>query len=152
MSSKEFSKKISSFQALIQFSRFFIVGIINTGVDLAVLNILIWIAGGVRSDSEYSFFKALSFIAAVVNSYYFNKYWVFADSRKSISIHKERMLFFAVSVCGFILNVVSAFIVFHLINNLYSQNIYIASNIGAIAGTVIVIFFNFIGYKLIVFK
>lgn len=135
-----------------QFSRFFVVGIINTGVDLAVLNILIWLFGADKSISYYPLFKTISFLAAVINSYIFNKYWVFATTTKKQSVQRESLLFFLVSTFGFLLNVVVATSIFHLITTLYTQNIFVASDVGAIVGTLVVLISNFIGYKFLVFK
>jgi len=51
-----------------QMARFAVVGVINTAVDLAVLNTLIAVSHRGRSGLLYSLFKAISFLVAVLNS------------------------------------------------------------------------------------
>lgn len=63
-----------------QVVRFAIVGLMNTGVDLAVLNALIAISHRGGSGFMYSIFKAISFLVAVVNSYFMNTRWTFRQS------------------------------------------------------------------------
>ena len=60
-----------------QMARFAVVGVINTAVDLAVLNTLIAISHRGRSGLLYSLFKAISFLVAVLNSYWLNSRWTF---------------------------------------------------------------------------
>lgn len=63
-----------------QISRFAVVGIINTAVDLAVLNTLIAVSHRGRSGLLYSLFKAISFLVAVLNSYWLNSRWTFRQT------------------------------------------------------------------------
>lgn len=135
-----------------QFSRFLIIGILNTGIDFAVLNLLIFIFGGAKTGIYYPVFKTISFLVAVINSYLLNKYWTFAGGVKTKSVKKEGFYFLVVSIFGFLLNVGLALLIFSLITAFYPQNVWIASNLGAITGTLAVLFFNFIGYKFVVFK
>ena len=131
-----------------QLGRFAIVGVLNTIVDFAILNVLIKafnITGGFTID----LFKGMSFVVAVINSYYWNKYWTFQVEKKTRS---EFLEFIGVSLIGFGLNVGA----FHTIVNIIDPISGIApgvwANLGALAGTVIGLIWNFLGYKLIVFK
>ena len=65
------NEKTSS--GLIQFVKFGLVGIVNTGVDWLVFYLLI---STILSGSE-TIAKALSFIVAMLNSYFFNTIWTF---------------------------------------------------------------------------
>ena len=47
-------------RVILQVARFFLVGTLNTFIDLGVLNILIWISG-IATGIFYSIFKAVSF-------------------------------------------------------------------------------------------
>jgi hypothetical protein len=58
-------KKIS---LLYQAAKFFLVGTLNTFIDLGVVNLLIWIFN-ITSGFFYGVFKAISFLTATTNSY-----------------------------------------------------------------------------------
>jgi len=72
------SKAIPVFR---QIGRFAVIGILNTVLDFAVLNLLID-ATGFNSGSGFIVIKGISFIVAVTNSYYWNKYWAFEIKQK----------------------------------------------------------------------
>lgn len=59
---------------LLQLIKFLYVGALNTFVDLAILNILIWFSS-MSTGFEFTLFKGISFIAAMMNSYVWNKFW-----------------------------------------------------------------------------
>lgn len=59
---------------------FAVVGVINTAVDLTMLNTLIAVSHRGRSGLLYSVFKAISFLVAVLNSYRLNSRWMFRYS------------------------------------------------------------------------
>ncbi len=134
---------------LFQLLSFAIVGAINTAIDFFVLNLLMWITG-MASGVEYSIFKSISFLVAVTNSYFMNKYWTFGNHEKST--RKELVQFFAVSVIGLFINVGGASLVINLYPTSSGLSLPVIGNIGALAGTLLGLVWNFIGYKLIVFR
>ena len=129
--------------------KFAIVGVLNTLIDLIVLNCLIVFFGVGVHGEMYILFKSISFLAAVINSYILNKYWVF-EHTESASV-KETSLFLFISIIGFVLNVGVSFGVFILIKD---TGIFLSlvPTISALCGTSVVLLWNFIGYKFIVFK
>lgn len=137
-----------------QFFRFATIGVLNTIVDFVVLNILIAFFGSSKNSILYAFFKAMAFVAAVVNSYFFNKFWVFRASKSGLRSKTEGFLFATVSTVGFLINVsVFSVVLFFLTSTVYGmQHTQIVSNIAAFVGTLVVLMFNFVGYKFIVFK
>lgn len=72
------------FLVFFQAAKFSLVGALNTFVDLGVLNLLIFVTG-ISAGVFYSVFKGISFIIAVINSYFWNKFWVFAPLENFIS-------------------------------------------------------------------
>lgn len=85
-------------------ARFAVVGVINTAVDLAVLNTLIAISHRGSSGLLYSLFKAISFFVAVLNSYWLNSRWTFRYSApENASTRVGRFISF--SVLGLAINV-----------------------------------------------
>ena len=128
---------------------FGLVGGVNTAVDLVVLNILMF-ATGITSGLMYSVFKTLSFVVAVSNSYFMNKYWTFHDHDARSS--KEFSQFLIVSIGGLVINVgVSSFVV-NSVSNVLGVSPQLWGTIGALAGTCVGLAWNFFGYKLFVFK
>ncbi|MHB8652035.1 MAG: GtrA family protein [Minisyncoccota bacterium] len=132
------------------FAKFFMVGVLNTAIDFAVLNVLIFLFGMGAHGELYGAFKAVSFMVSATNSYFLNKYWVFEKTDASGA--KEPLLFLAVSGVGLLLNVALSSLVFLALTRGYHVSIGIAVNIGALGGTLIVLAWNFIGYKFFVFK
>ena len=128
--------------------RFAIVGVINTAVDLAVLNSLIAVSQRGRFGLLYSIFKAISFLVAVVNSYFTNGKWTF---RQTVLEAKQLSRFFLVSIAGLIINVGTATSVVSLIQPMRGLERAWPS-IGAMAGAVCGLAFNFAGYKYLVFS
>ncbi|MEI7810651.1 MAG: GtrA family protein, partial [bacterium] len=128
----------------------------NTAVDFLVLNILITIFGLAQQDPHYIYLKAISFTVAVINSFIWNKNFVFkntvsAKNTKS-KTRKEIWKFLMVSIIGLFINTLIAHLMFVVLGNL-DPNITprIAANIGALAGSAIVFISNFFGYKYLVF-
>lgn len=135
---------------MIEFIKFFFVGIFNTVIDFTVLNALIVLFGVGAHGEFYVILKSISFLVAVANSYFFNKYWVFRNGGDPHT--KESFFFFTVSFIGFLLNVSISYFAFLSINSIYTISPHLAANIGAIAGTGVVVLWNFIGYKFFVFS
>lgn len=129
------------------FFKFFSVGLLNTAVDFAVLNVCVYLFGTGAHGELFVFFKAFSFLVAVTNSYFFNKYWVFEHNTK-IEV-KETSLFFIVSCVGLLLNVSISLLIFTLFADQTHEQI--AANAGALMGTAIVFGWNFLGYRFFVF-
>lgn len=133
-----------------QAAKFLLVGALNTFIDLGVLNLLILISG-IASGSLYSVFKGISFTIAVINSYFWNKFWTFKRS-KTTAPGKEFLQFFIVSVIGFSINVGAASLVVNVIGPQFGLIAEVWANIGAIVAALCGTVWNFIGYKFIVFK
>jgi putative flippase GtrA len=134
--------------------RFVVVGGLNTAIDFAVLNGLIYLFGIGRSDPKYVVFKGLSFIVALANSFFLNKLWVFKTRRsEGKDMRREVMAFVGVSVAGLLANTLIAFVVYAAGHALLpGVSNAVMANIGALVGTVVVVLWNFTGYKFLVFK
>lgn len=140
-----------------QFSKFFLVGIMNTLVDLIILNIEMYFTG-ITQGRGYSVEKAISFLFAVTFSYFINKYWTFQDSSKQ-GEGKKMSQFFAVSFIGMLINVGTATLVVSYlqipINNILNLPLLtpqVWGTLGALCGTAVGLVWNFVGYKFWVFK
>ncbi|MCD6528072.1 GtrA family protein [bacterium] len=138
------------FLIIIQGARFILVGALNTFVDLGVLNSLIWLSG-IASGFSYSLFKGISFLVAVLNSYFWNKYWTFSKTEEAPEA-EEFFKFLIVATIGFFLNVGIASFVVNIIGPQFGIGEKIWANVGALTATMIAWIWNFLGSKFIVFK
>lgn len=147
-----------------QLAKFIVIGGLNTVVDLGVLAFLTFFfknyfqisstetifSLGTAVITFYSIYKGASFIIANINSYYWNKYWTFDVNNKKTT--KEVTQFFIVSIIGFVINILTASYVFGSINAFAGLNSDQWGLIGAIFGSIAGLVWNFVGYKLWVFK
>lgn len=157
---------------VLQFAKFGAVGALNTLLDLGILNFLIYLTG-FFAGIHYSAFKSFSFIIANINAYFWNKYWTFQKTRtyaddtqtnaeknlrgsalspRESASFKEFSQFFIVSVIGLGINVGLASFVVNIIGPQGSVSAESWANIGALVATFASLIWNFIGYKLFVFK
>ena len=134
----------------VEIRRFGVVGLINTVVDLMVLNTLIFFTHLGRTGIWFSVFKGISFLVAVLNSYLINHAWTFAGSggRRSAT---QAGQFLLVSLFGAVINIGSASYVASFILP-PSGIVKYWPSIAALAGTAVALIFNFLGYKHIVFS
>ncbi len=138
------------FPVMIQFVKFGITGGLNALIYLSVLNLLIS-ATGIATGIYYSLFVSFSFIVAVINSYVWNKYWVFRAS-ESRGGGGEFVKFFLVNLVGFGINVGAASFIVNYVGVPAGISESLWANIGAVSAVFITLFWNFIGMKFIVFK
>ncbi|MBF0519407.1 MAG: GtrA family protein [Nitrospirae bacterium] len=136
-----------------QFVRFALIGALNTIVDIAILNLETFVTG-LKTGTPFAVQKALSFIVAVIFSYYLNKRWAFEYKSEKGSGGKLSH-FVAVSLIGMAVNVASASFVVNVVRpwlNLIWIGDQIWVNIGSLCGTACGLLLNFLGYKFFVFK
>jgi len=134
-----------------KFVKFGEVGGLNWLVDLGVISLLVLVSG-VASGFMTVVYKAISFSVAVVNSYFWNKGWVFSDAQKQDQT-KEAGKFLMASLIGLGFNaIVFAAVKFGgpaLFDNFSAaQWVTIATIVASLSAMI----FNFVLYKIWVFK
>lgn len=142
-------KKWMKSNLLRQIAKYIVVGFINTVLDLAVLNVLIFLDNRGRSGLYFAVFRSISFMCAVVNSYLFNKYWTFKGGAGKTSFQLPVFLFLTLIGMGINLTVSVGVISFA------RPPAFLLAywpSIAALAGTAVALFWNFLAYKFVVFK
>jgi len=147
-----------------QIGKFVLVGGFNTLVDWGILAFLIFffrvyflsepgdilLSAGVIAVAYYSLYKAASFLVAVGNSYFWNKFWTF-KRESSEDIGKEFGQFLIVTFIGFLLNVFIASMIFKYIAPFGGLTLDQWGIISAVFATAVSMVWNFLGYKFMVF-
>jgi len=134
---------------LYQFGKFAAVGVLNTFIDLGVLNLIIF-ATGIAGGIGYTVFKAISFLCATTNSFFWNKYWTF--DVKGVVTGKETGSFFLFAAIGWVINVGVATLIVNGIARPASFDPRVWANIGGLCGVVGSFLWDFLSYKFFVFK
>lgn len=132
-----------------QFIRFVIIGGMNTGIDFLVLNLLMWWTG-IYEGKMIILLNTMSFSAAVINSYFWNKHWTFKD--KDESDIGEFSQFVAITLVGLIINTGMVYLITTYMDPLFGLKKELWANLAKVAATGLSLIWNFIGYKFIVFK
>lgn len=138
------------FKALLQLVKFLEVGVLNTLIDFAVLNLLLW-QTGILKGNVYLVFIGTAFTIAAVNSYIWNKYWTFEKKETGVAT-KEFGKFYLITVVSLLIREVVAHVIVNVIGSQFGLTEVIWANIGSGLGILIAFTWNFLGYKLIVFK
>jgi putative flippase GtrA len=133
-----------------QFSRFFVVGLVNTAIDYSILFSLSFLTG-ITKGNEIIPLNIVSFGIATTNSYFLNKYWAFKDLSH---FHQGRKvsLFLLVSLTAVVLNTTIVRLITTNIDPLFGFTASEWLLVAKVIATGISLFWNFAGYKWIVFK
>jgi putative flippase GtrA len=131
--------------SLKQLVQFIGIGIVNTGVDIVIFNILLWIFG-VPTTVVYVILRTVSFFFSNVNSYFLNSYFTF-NSKRSL---KAFGVFITATIVGFLINTLIATVTYGIFHK--TGNGIIIANLGVILGTIVSMIVNFVLYKYVVFK
>lgn len=129
-----------------QFTKFALVGVLNTAVDFGILNLLI-VVTSITSGPGLIPLNALSFSAAVVNSYFWNKRWVFVGKAKG-----NFAVFFIVTLIGLGINSGIVFLIATFVTPFFEISGTLWVNFAKVLATGISLFWNFTGYRVIVFR
>jgi putative flippase GtrA len=132
-----------------QFGKFAAVGTLNTLLDLGVLNMAMFLTG-YFSGLPYVGFKAISFLVATTNSYFWNKFWTFGS--KMPASFSEYIRFGIFTLGGALINVSVAALIVNGISSPAGINPKTWANLGALVAVFVSFIWNFLSYKKIVFK
>lgn len=143
------AKKLATrLPVVLQIIKFIFVGGFNTLLDWSTVNLLIFFSG-ISTGLYFSLFKTISFLIANIASYFWNKNWTFQSNKKGASTFWQ---FFIVSLFGLLINVSIASIIVNFIQPIGKISTVLWAQLAMLVATAISMVWNFIGYKLIVFK
>jgi len=136
------------FPSIYQFAKFAAVGVLNTTVDLGVFNVetFFWALPG---TVLFATLKAVSFLVATTNSFFWNKYWTFSST--SAATAGEVTKFYSIAIAGFFVNVGVATFVRVNQSSIISPEHWV-NIVAPLTGILATLFWNYFGYKLFVFK
>jgi putative flippase GtrA len=129
-----------------RFLRFAVVGIIGAVVDFGVMNLMVNLF-----STPLVIAGTISFIAAIISNFTWNRYWTYPDSR-SKPLPQQLIEFSIVSVLGLLIRVpILAFlepVIYNLVIQLpfqipFFSPDFISDNITLAIAVVIVMFWNF---------
>jgi putative flippase GtrA len=134
---------------IFQFVKYATTGFANTAVDFGVLNLLMWMTG-IYSGKTIFLLNSLSFLVAVIHSYIWNRFWTFKSSEKNVA--GQFLQFLIVSLIGIVINGVIVYTITTLVSPMFNLSSVAWANSAKVLATGVALIWNFIGYKLIVFK
>ncbi len=133
-----------------QFGKFVTIGFTNAAVDFGVLNLLIFTTG-IAAGIWYPVFKGISFICAVIPSFFWNKYWAFEAGGSSRG-GAEFLKFMGVMVISILINDGAASLVVNFVHPVFGLDATAWANVSAVVGSAVALIFSFAGFKVAVFK
>lgn len=134
----------------VQFGKFAAVGFSSTAIDFGVLNILS-LATGVTAGFILGGVNVPGFSIAVFNSYFWNKFWTFKAGGEG-GFFRDFPKFLAVAAFGLLLNSGIVILITTYIPPFFGLNAQTHLNIAKVIATILVLFWNFLGLKFIVFR
>ena len=131
--------------AFFQFGKFAVVGFANTAIYWTIINVLVRNPESV-SNLAYYLIASVAFIASTSHSFIWNKFWSF-EKKSREHIKRESFEFFVVTGGGFLINTGVA----TLVKSLGPATALWVGIAAPAAATATTMFWNFFGYKLVVF-
>jgi len=128
-----------------QIAKFVAVGVSNTAIDWGLLNLLLAPLG--LGTTTFALAKGFSFAVATLNSFFWNKYWTF-EKKQTAGAGREAALFYLFTAVGLGINVGAA----TLFKVLGPDTKFWAGILAPGFATLISAVWNFLSYKLVVFR
>lgn len=121
--------------------RFGMVGLSNTVVDFAVLNLLLWLAGLPLLAAN-----TLAYSAGILNSFVWNKHWTFSAGGSG-AVSRELTAFLLVSFTALVVNDLGIL----GLNSIFGGESVLALNLQKAGASVLSMTWNFLGYRFLAF-
>lgn len=146
------------FSWIYQFVKFCVIGFLNAAIDFGVLNLLS-LYTGLTSGLIIGGVNVPGFIIAATNSYFWNKFWVFAKERKEgppaqageKTNYSDIPTFILVVVSGIIVNSGLVVLISTYIPPFFNLSATRWLNVAKVIASAIALLWNFLGFKFFVF-
>ena len=136
----------------LQFSRFLLIGSINTLADFLIVNSLAYLFQSYHGFSLI-IINSFSFITVVTLSFFLNKNWTFARTNDQPQARtKKYLIFVLVTLIGLILNNSIVYLITTVIGPEWQLSRFIWLNFAKVLAACIILFWNFFNYKYLVFR
>ncbi|OGD86847.1 hypothetical protein A2164_01430 [Candidatus Curtissbacteria bacterium RBG_13_35_7] len=129
-----------------QVAKFALVGVLNTAIDFGIYNFLIFISN-ITQDAGIAVINMLSFSTSVINSYFWNRKWVFKGAKQG-----NFFIFVTIALIGLTINTTIVWGLTTIVDPLFGMDKKLWANVAKALATSISMIWNFLGYKMIVFK
>ncbi len=134
-------------KSVYQFAQFAAVGTLNSFIDIGVFNLETFLLGTLPGTALFAALKAVSFLCAPTNSYFWNKNWTFNDAEGKTNAGKVTE-FYGIAAVGWVINVGVA----TGVKVMGPASTLWVDIVAPLAGIAASFMWNFIGYKYFVFK
>lgn len=124
-----------------QIARFSVVGICNTGIDIAIFNVLIFLHPATNANLLL-LFNSIAFVLGAVNSFLLNKFWTFR--RKRAIKGSEVWRFSVINALGILCNDAIVWSVASLLHSIMTNSLLWANSAKfcAVLGTSFITYFG----------
>ncbi len=133
-------------KAFYQFGQFAAVGTLNSFIDIGIFNLETFLYAAPISTPIFAVFKAISFLCATTNSFFWNKNWTFGSTDK-VNVG-EVTGFYTIALVGWGLNVAIA----TFVKSVGPETKLWIDIVAPVSGILVTFIWNFVGYKYFVFK
>lgn len=127
--------------------KFSVIAVLNTVVELLILNILLFLFPDSVSPLSFFFIKTVSFVCAVLHSYLWHTHWTFKSGSKKLTYHLKTFSHFGIiNIFALTINISTATLIFSLQHE-HVQSVLILSNLASLGGSLAATMINARGYK-----
>jgi putative flippase GtrA len=138
-----------SHKAVKQFFAYGAVGLLNTALNFAFINLGIFLTGATQGP-VFIFVSAVVFFLIVIHSFVWNRYLIFARNNPR-ELHREYATFFLVTGFSSLLNLGVLHLLVDVIGAPQGVSMHLWANIALAVTIPISVILNFFGYKFLVF-
>ncbi|MDO8523105.1 MAG: GtrA family protein [bacterium] len=135
-----------------QFGKYVVVGFFNTSINFGILNILS-ILTGTTAGVLLGGISAPGFLLAAMNSYFWNKFWVFKDtSGTNETVFKDLPKFALITLLGVLFNSLLIIYLTTYVGLRFGLDEKAWLNAANVAASAAILIWNFLGYKFFAFN